>query len=317
MKKLKAALFILALAVALYLVYYIVLNSASLIYRGQVVEVQPKPAPGQAQVAALPFAVGAAALVILILTMGIGFLGVVLAVALVIAVFQQLGIAGGEYVGAAFALGTALASYRHVKPLFGAPRSVSMLLASLAALAAAFSDLGPIVDGVVLVSQAIAQAFVQIVAPAVGGAQNLFIAAVVLLLVVRYVVLAVGSARDPLTVTIITLAAALLTIQVSTAVIQMTIAVFTQTYGTLGYAVLMLAAIVALADLFTAVEKASVDTLVWVAPLGVLAQAVFGIQVAPLIAALAGVAAVGAAFTTSPRLLSTALILALAASVLV
>jgi hypothetical protein len=245
---------------------------------------------------------------ILVIALGLKMLPIVIALVTVIAVFQLLGGQGYQYIAYAFALGLALSSIsRGVRPMIRMPTSVAMLLAVLGAVLVAFGDLSLFAAAVVYVADVVAALLAQyLVTMGAAGA----LAVVGYLIAVTYISRAVASAKG-LAGAALSIAASLLGISVAAYLLQQLVAV--ALVGGIGVAVLLVASLVAIIDLFQALEKGRPEALIWAAPLAVLADAVWGISLAPIIAGIAGIAAVVAAFTLSDRYANMALILAISA----
>jgi hypothetical protein len=274
---------------------------------GSLVKPPPAAAPAlQTQGAAFDQALAIAGLVMLVIALGWRLLGVTLALIAVIATYQLL---GGDYtyIAYAMAIGLALASV-NARPLIRMPRSFAMLMAVIGAVLVAFGDVTLIGAGILYAGYIIALLLLQGIA-AMGDAGIL--AVVGWIIAMTWVGRAVASARGVAGVAL-SFAAGFLGLLVGLYLLMFLIQA--ALIG-VGIVVFIIASIVAIIDLFQALERGRPEALVWAAPLAILAS-VWGINLAPIIGGIAGISAIIAAFTLSDRYANTAIILALAALVL-
>lgn len=253
----------------------------------------------------LPFAVGLIALAVLAMVMGLNLISVVLAVVISIAVIQQAGF-GGDVLPLALAAGLGLSSVR-AKPMVRMPRALAMLLAFAAAVGVAMSDMTPLVSAFQQAGSYFAQAIVSMIRQA-AGQQNAYLAAVVMVLGLTYLARGVARARG--------LAGLALSFIVAFAanVIGAQLLQLLQQQVTAGVAsiVITLASVIALVDIFTALEKGKIDSIVWVGALSILVSASFQIDLAPVVALFSALSAFIAAFTLREEYANIAIVLALA-----
>jgi hypothetical protein len=254
----------------------------------------------------LPFAVGLIALAVLAMVMGLNLISVVLAVVISIAVIQQAGF-GGDVLPLALAAGLGLSSVR-AKPMVRMPRALAMLLAFAAAVGVAMSDMTPLVSAFQQAGSYFAQAIVSMIRQAAGQQQNAYLAAVVMVLGLTYLARGVARARG--------LAGLALSFIVAFAanVIGAQLLQLLQQQVTAGVAsiVITLASVIALVDIFTALEKGKIDSIVWVGALSILVSASFQIDLAPVVALFSALSAFIAAFTLREEYANIAIVLALA-----
>jgi hypothetical protein len=256
--------------------------------------------------AALDQALAIAGFVMLVIALGWRLLGVTLALIAVIATYQLL---GGDYlyIAYAMAIGLALASV-NARPLIRMPRSFAMLMAVIGAVLVAFGDVTLIGAGILYAGYIIALLLLYGIA-SMGDAGIL--AVVGWIIAMTWIGRAVASARGVAGVAL-SFAAGFLGLLVG---LYLLIFLIQAAFIGVGIVVFIIASIVAIIDLFQALERGRPEALVWAAPLAILAS-VWGINLAPIIGGIAGIAAIIAAFTLSDRYANTAIILALAALVL-
>jgi len=271
----------------------------------------PRPPAAAGQIpgggSTLPFAVGLIALAVLAMVMGLGLISVVLAVVISIAVIQQAGWSfGGDVLPLALAAGLGLSSVR-AKPMIQMPRALAMLLAFAAAAGVAMSDMTPLVTAFQQAGNYFAQAIVTMIQQA-AGQQNAYLAAVVMVLGLTYLARGVARARG--------LAGLVLSFIVAFAanVIGGQLLQLLQQQVTAGVAgiVVTLASVIALVDIFTALERGRIDSIVWVGALSILVSASFQINLAPVVALFSALSAFIAAFTLREEYANIAIVLALA-----
>jgi hypothetical protein len=244
--------------------------------------------------------------VLVIIALGWRLLGVTLALVAVIATYQLL---GGDYtyIAYAMAVGLALASV-NARPLIRMPRSFAMLMAVIGAILLAFGDTTLIGAAILYAGYIIALLLLQGIAN-MGGAGVL--AVVGWIIAMTWVGRAVASARG-LAGVALSFAAGFLGLLVGLYLLQELLAA---ALTEVGIVVFIVASIVAIIDLFQALERGRPEALVWAGPLAILGY-IWGIDLAPIIGGIAGISAIVAAFTLSDRYANTAIILALAALVL-
>jgi hypothetical protein len=272
--------------------------------------VKPPPAAAPALQAgggaALDQALAIAGFVMLVIALGWRLLGVTLALIAVIATYQLL---GGDYtyIAYAMAIGLALASV-NARPLIRMPRSFAMLMAVIGAVLVAFGDVTLIGAGILYAGYIIALLLLQGIA-AMGDAGIL--AVVGWIIAMTWIGRAVASARGVAGVAL-SFGAGFLGLLVGLYLLQF---LLQAALIGVGVVVLIIASIVAIIDLFQALERGRPEALVWAGPLAILAS-IWGINLAPVLGGIAGISAIIAAFTLSDRYANTAIILALAALVL-
>jgi len=270
----------------------------------------PRPPAAAGQVpgggGTLPFAVGLIALAVLAMVMGLGLISVVLAVVISIAVIQLAGWGFGDVLPLALAAGLGLSSVR-ARPMVQMPRALAMLLAFAAAVGVSMSDMRPLVAAFWLAGGYFAQAVVAMIQQAAGG-QNAYLAAVVMVLGLTYLARGVARARG--------LAGLVLSFVVAFAanVIGAQILLLLLQLATAGIAgiVVTLASVIALVDIFTALERGRIDSIVWVGALSIFVAASFQINLAPVVALFSALSAFIAAFTLRESYANVAIVLALA-----
>lgn len=308
--------FIILSAIVIAITVVLMLNSLLILTRGETVLPLANGTSVTAQVGIgggggiLPSSVGIFGFVLLILAMGLRMIGVVLALVTVIAVFQTLG-SGYTLIAYAFALGLAVSALsRGVRPLIRVPTSVAMLMAVVGAIIVALSDMSLFANAVLFISILLAELLA-----AFFNAMGVVGALVVVgwVLAAGWVARAAAGARG-VAGTALSVAAAILGIQVGVILLEF---LLSAAINEIGVAVLLVAGIVAIIDMFQALERGRIEALIWTAPLALLASALYDIQLAPIIAGMAGVAAVLGAFTLSDRWVNTAVVLALSALVLI
>ncbi|MFP3252188.1 MAG: hypothetical protein RXO32_10740 [Thermoproteus sp.] len=268
----------------------------------------PRPPAAAGQVpgggGTLSFAVGLIALAVLAMVMGLGLISVVLAVVISIAVIQQAGWSFGDVLPLALAAGLGLSSIR-ARPMVQMPRALAMLLAFVAAVGVSMSDMTPLVTAFQQAGTYFAQAIVSMIQQA---AQNTYLVAVVMVLGLTYLARGVARARG--------LAGLALSFIVAFAanVIGAQLLQLLQQQVTMGVAsiVITLASVIALVDIFTALERGRIDSIVWVGALSILASASFQINLAPVVALFSALSAFIAAFTLREEYANIAIVLALA-----
>jgi len=249
-------------------------------------------------------AAGLVGLALLVAAMGTRFLGPIFAVCAAMAVLQAARIPGTDVIRVAFALGLGLAAI-NARPLIRVPRSVAVLVAVAGGLMVAFADMTWLAAALLLAGQYVAAALFSLVS---GISADLATAMLALIAAVGFLGRAVARARGPAGVALsfavgyFALAAGLYVLEVF----------YSYAVGALAYLALLVAAVVALIDLFAALERGDVASLVWAGPLAVLAKAV-GFAVGPAIAAMAAIAALVSAFTLRESYANIAVILAFAA----
>ncbi len=306
-RMLAAALLAFAVTLALYGLYSGVLT----LTLGNASAKLPPPRPAAAgqipgEGSTLPFAVGLIALAVLAMVMGLGLISVVLAVVVSIAVIQQAGWSFGDVLPLALAAGLGLSSVR-AKPMIQMPRALAMLLAFAAAVGVAMSDMTPLVGAFQQAGNYFAQVIVTMIQQA-AGQQNAYLAAVVMVLGLTYLARGVARARG--------LAGLVLSFIVAyTAnVIGAQLLQLLQQQVTAGVAgiVVTLASVIALVDIFTALERGRIDSIVWVGALSILVSASFQIDLAPVVALFSALSAFIAAFTLREEYANIAIVLALA-----
>jgi hypothetical protein len=271
----------------------------------------PRP-PGTALQAAgggiLPFAAGAAALAVLVLTLGYRMLGVVLAVVTAVAVLQASG-GLAQYVGIALALGLGLAAV-NARPAIAMPRSVAILAAAVAGAVVAASDMTPFAAAMLYAAQLVAALIVQALQAALS-AEVALLAPIVLIVATSYI--ARAAARAPgIAGTVLSAASAYLGVVVGAQALYAFLQAAAAAYA---YVAIFAAGVVALVDMLAMVERMRPEALVWAGALAIMVRATLGISLAPVLASLAGLAAIVAAFTLDPRHANTAMFLAIASLV--
>jgi hypothetical protein len=274
---------------------------------GSIARPLPSAAPAlQAESAAFDQALAIAGFVMLVIALGWRLLGVTLALIAVIATYQLL---GGDYtyIAYAMAIGLALASV-NARPLIRMPRSFAMLMAVIGAVLVAFGDVTLIGAGILYAGYIIALLLLQGIA-AMGDAGIL--AVVGWIIAMTWIGRAVASARGVAGVAL-SFAAGFLGLLVGLYLLQF---LLQAALIGVGVVALIIASIVAIIDLFQALERGRPEALVWAGPLAILAS-IWGINLAPILGGVAGISAIVAAFTLSDRYANTAIILALAALVL-
>ena len=270
------------------------------------IEARPAPPPAlQAGAAATPaVAAGLAGLALLVAAMGPRFLGPIFAVVTAIAVLQAAGIAGTDVIRAIFATGLGLAAI-NARPIVRMPRAVAILVAVAGGLMVAFSDMTWLAAALLLAGRYVADALFGVVT---GISADLATAMLALIAAVGFLGRAAARARGPAGVALsfavgyFALAAGLYVLDVF----------YAYAAGAMAYLALLVAAVAALIDLFAALERGDIASLVWAGPLAVLAKAI-GFAVGPAIAAIAAIAAIIAAFTLRDVYANTAVMLAFAA----
>jgi hypothetical protein len=247
-----------------------------------------------------------AGFVLVVIALGWRMLGVTLALVAVIATYQLL---GGDYtyIAYAMAIGLALASV-NARPLIRMPKSFAMLMAVIGAILLAFGDTTLIGAGILYAGYIIAMLLLQGIAN-MGNAGVL--AVVGWIIAMTWVGRAVASARG-LAGVALSFAAGFLGLLVGLYLLQELLAA---ALTEVGIVVFIVASIVAIIDLFQALERGRPEALVWAGPLAMLGY-VWGIDLSPILGGIAGISAIVAAFTLSDRYANTAIILALAALVL-
>jgi len=255
----------------------------------------------------LPFAVGLIALAVLAMVMGLNLISVVLAVVISIAVIQQAGWSfGNNVLPLALAAGLGLSSVR-AKPMVEMPRALAMLLAFAAAVGVAMSDMTPLVKAFQGAGNYFAQAVVAMIQQA-AGQQNSYLAVVVMVLGLTYLAKAVVRARG--------LAGLALSFIVAFAAniigAQLLQLLQRQVTGGVADIVVTLASVIALVDIFTALERGRIDSIVWVGALSILVSASFQVNLAPVVALFSALSAFIAAFTLREEYANIAIVLALA-----
>jgi hypothetical protein len=269
------------------------------------VEVRPAPASLQAGAAVTPeAALGFAGLALLVAAMGTRLLGPVIAVVTAIAVLQAAGVPGSDAIRVAFAVGMGLAAV-NASPLVRMPRALAVLAAVAGGLMVALGDVSWLAAALMAAGYHAAMALFQLVYTALGA--DFATATLALIAAVGFLGRAAARARGPAGVALsiavgyFALVTGYLVLQVFTAL----------AVGALAYLALLVAAVIAVIDIFAALERGDVAALVWAGPLAILAR-IAGFAVGPAIAALAAVSALVAAFTLREDFANTAVLLAMA-----
>jgi len=269
-------------------------------------EARPAPASLQAGAAATPgAALGFAGLALLVAAMGTRFLGPIFAVVTAIAVLQLAGIPGSDVIRVMLAVGLGLAAV-NARPLIRVPRALAILIAVAGGLMVAAGDMSWLAAALMLAGYYAALGLFNLIATALGS--DFATAMLALIAAVGFLGRAAARARGPAGVALsfavgyFALVAGYLVLEVFASL----------AVGALAYLALLVAAVVAVIDIFAALERGDVTALVWAGPLAVLAR-VAGFAVGPAIAAMAAIAALVAAFTLREGYANMAVVLAMAA----